>query len=198
MVEFPLVFGNVTLAVVGLLLLTFLLYFVLEAGIYGVKFILALDDENAPKLNLKNPVGMVLAKLLFDYGLKPVKVGDKWRIKNRTGAHYDKDGYFWYGSNADVWSTKFETEDEAANTRCVRESLGLTLIPSIKIIAAGLCVDVFIFLLSISFLPTIIAAVLVVTIFSVRFLAKRLYKLGKTVGGHTDDIAELKSATKGE
>lgn len=213
----PLAFGNVTVATLVIVLALTIVAILIEAAIFALKGVLNLDHPDAPTLNMKNPVMMLVEKLhitkhstLKDIVFKHTdgywyvwsrcsgKVLDRryhsaleWRLE---GAHKHY-GQLQHKQEAMKLAKKYykvENEDEVLETG---EYLNKSLI--LKVMVSAVLFDVFFFMLSISFLPTIIISGVIALAVGVRWLSGKVWsgfaKSKSTTDNHEERIINLES-----
>lgn len=207
MIELPLVFGNITLAGLVLLVSMLLLWLLIEAGLKFVYYTLAMDTEDAPEFKMKNPLSCLYYKCRRKFGtcnnLRCIE-GRWYVIETSTICKdekaFDEEGEYCWRVRGDYLkaSTKSYGTKEEAKMHCKYEEDVIVPTNSLifKLLLGFLTADVFIFLLGLSFLPTVIGAALASTIFCVRTLAKKFYTGMKNHNERIDtnksDIQDLK------
>jgi len=207
--QLPLPFGNITLAVLTLFVTLIALYFIVEVGIFIIKKTLALDTEDAPDIEVKNPVVIILN--LFNISKRPVhRYKVVWNKGNYTKGFvikelcssriYDpSDNTF---SNTAFTASHFKSEEEANGvliSKGFESKEELTVDGALlgKVLAGAVIIDSVVFMLSISFIPTLCVTLTFTTMFCIRTLAKRFYSGMKNhkdrLDGHDKELDELKS-----
>ena len=191
--EVLLPFGNVTVTVLGLVLLYGLLTGVYQLGIIGFSFLLAFDCEDAPDVKFKNKL-YELVKYSCWFVIKPedlVKnVYGGWAVLS-SASNSGRVRYF--GKNNIEFSycsehcikeySLYTTKEEALYfaTEVVNEVRYTWVTGLIKVLKPLLILDIIILMLSIQFLPTIILCGTVLVVIGVRTLAKVVYKNTKRI-----------------
>ena len=197
-------FGNITITVVSLLLLLLLLAGIYQLGILGVRLLLALDTEDAPKLEFKNYILTVLkgCEILQEaYKSKVFTYKGGWIVLKKE----------WDGSPNDYYTTNglgnkdqpsdiknsctFSTEEEAlilakVKYPCtIKYSINYTRILKIGLFTIAL--DLILLLLQVAFFETVILGSLVTFVYAVRTLAQKVYKNTKRINTHEGKITKL-------
>lgn len=200
-------FGNVTLTVVGLFLLVLLLAGVYQLGIYLVRLLLALDDENAPDIKMENFIFKMLSNIFPAVKYQPTymkyvtKLGSGWGVVQKFYNSMINNYYRVSGST-------YETEESPALKHCVHETkqdainLAKNIYSSEKtwivdysllsnVLYLIIVIDITILSLQTFFFPTIIISGMGVFVWGVRTLAKKVYKNSKNIGKHEERITEI-------
>lgn len=208
-------FGNVTVAALILTLSVLMLCGLIQLGIIGIKFLLAADDENAPKMEWKNwlwekvllfsPITMKTETInKFKNYPEPEECSDgKWRIKLSTGKYLDLET----PSNGTV-VVSWSKDHHYYNTDCCMDSKSDFSKTSswyeynYTILGLVVCADILIASLSLAFFQTFVWGGLCLSVYGVRSLAKRMYKGFKTTKETTDNheqrISDIEGANKEE
>lgn len=208
MIELPLAFGNVTLAGLVLLASALLLWLLIEAGLKFVYYTLAMDTEDAPEFKMKNPLSCLYYKCRRKFGtcnnLRCIE--GRWYVIETSTIWKDEKAFdeegrdCWRvrGSYLKAHAKSYGTKEEAKmHCKYEEDAIAQTnYLLLFKLLVGSLTVDTFILLLGLSFLPTVIGATLVSTIFCVRTLAKKFYSGMKNhserIEINKSDIQDLK------
>lgn len=194
--------GNVTLTVVGLFLLTLLLTGVYQLGIYLVRLLIALDDENAPDIKMENVFNKLTNKIFKIVPLYESKV------RKYKGGYYVATT-IWSGNRAysvsgtktwySLWGVKehclHQNKEDALSLAKKKYPNGVGIVFGWKlmfnILVFTICVDLLLFSLSLAFFPTIIISGMGIFVWGMRTLAKKVYKNSKNIGKHEERILEI-------
>lgn len=194
MITLPLEFGNITLALLTLVAAITIMYYLIEVGIYIIKKTLALDTEDAPDINIKNPILVILQKVPTRSFNTVIEDNGQFVIKDVLGRYYDtSDKSFW--SRAYTYSSYFKTKEEASTYLKLELSSYWNTISVILLYTV--VIDLLILLLQISFMPTLCITLTLNAMFCIRTLAKKFYtgmkKHGERLDEHGHEIEELKN-----
>lgn len=203
-IEF-LTFGNVTILLCIITLLVLLLSGIIEAGITSLKILLAADHEDAPEYGFNNIIwSWVQAVFVKDeYNLvRPSCNGDHSFI-------YTSDGENWHSRSSYGVDINFRMSYKEA------EKLSLSKYPNISneerevfivkapskikvdlittILGGSLCLDLLFLGLITFFFPTVILSSMVLFVYGVRTIAKKVYANSAKIKDHKTRIETLES-----
>jgi len=219
-------FGNVSVAVITLLVAALAIALLLELGIWVVRLLIAADDENAPDIVINNFVKDVIVKIwdllvvqttykeTRNLDLLVVEIGGNWYVKNEYIASSHENYYLdvectsslgtWSWPNRSKFFSNCEhaTKSEALkNAEVFYRGKSIVQLASnkenlYKLLGSILAVDVTLLLLKVNFTLTVIALGVFGVGFSTRFIAKKLYKTMRRTTKNEDDIKDLQETVK--
>ena len=213
-------FGNVSVAVITLVVAALAIALLLELGIWVVRLLIAADDENAPDIVIKNFVKDVINKIWGLLVVEPEEedlsrfekhleeVNGKWRVSHGVGSF--KEFVICGGISRITYSfevnirecCEHETKLEALKTAAVfYRGKSIVQLASnkenlYKLLGSILAVDVTLLLLKVNFTLTVVALGIFGVGFSTRFIAKKLYKTMRRTTKNEDDIKDLQETVK--
>ena len=192
----PLPFGNVTVATAFLILVYIVLTGLLQLGIELVSFTLGMDDEDSLIKKPKNVLFKVFDKLDKTTFSRVIQDGKYYYVKIFCVGYLDRSDNYRWSSLKFKHHFNFNTKEEAyKRLDRYNEEKGSYFPSLLRLLSLVLALDLFFFLLGITFIPTISVAITLTTVFSVRMLSKKVWKnvaKGKQrLDGHDKDISEI-------